>query len=46
MGEIQNGMGGGMIWGTPGDEDGEGEYEHFSINDGVSSDSCVLLEQS
>jgi hypothetical protein len=36
MGEIQNGMGGSMIWETTGDEDGEGEYEPFGMNGGVS----------
>jgi hypothetical protein len=36
MGEIQNQMGGGMMWETAGDEDGEGEYEPFAIQDGVS----------
>jgi len=35
MGEIQGQMGGGMMWETTGDEDGEGEYEPFAIQDGV-----------
>jgi len=33
---MQAGMGGGMMWETTGDEDGEGEYEPFNIQDGVS----------
>ena len=37
MGDIQNGMSGSMIWETTGDEDGEGEYEPFGMNGGVSS---------
>jgi len=36
LGDMQAGMGGGMMWETTGDEDGEGEYEPFNIQDGVS----------
>lgn len=45
MGEIQNGMSGSMIWETTGDEDGEGEYEPFGMNGGVS-DAIRLANQA
>ena len=44
MGEIQNGMSGSMIWETTGDEDGEGEYEPFGMNGGVSNPSAWRFE--
>jgi hypothetical protein len=45
MGEIQGQMNGGMMWETTGDEDGEGEYESFAIQDGVSSHSSHVIER-
>jgi hypothetical protein len=42
MGEIQGGMNGGMMWETTGDEDGEGEYEPFAIQDGVSLSTLII----
>lgn len=45
MGDIQNGMSGSMIWETTGDEDGEGEYEPFGMNGGVS-DAIRLANQA
>jgi len=36
MNEIPGSMGGGMIWEPTGDEDGEGEFEPFPIQEGVS----------
>lgn len=36
MGDLQGGMAGGMMWESTGDEDGEGEFDQFSLGDGVS----------
>lgn len=36
MGDMQNGMGSGMMWETGNDEDGEGEFDGFTLGDAVS----------
>jgi hypothetical protein len=33
MGDMQGGMGGSMMWEPTGDEDGEGEFDQFSLGD-------------
>jgi hypothetical protein len=51
MADIQSGMNGGMMWEPTGEEDGEGEFDQFSLGDGVSrftevSARNVLMNQS
>lgn len=36
LGDMQNGMGSGMMWDTGNDEDGEGEFDGFTLGDAVS----------
>lgn len=36
MGDLQSGMSNSMMWEATGDEDGEGEFDGFTLGDGVS----------
>lgn len=45
IGDMQNGMGSGMMWETGGDEDGEGEFDGFNLGDTVSPSTDFMLEK-